>query len=110
LVFDLEKVNTLIVRVVDSQKNKPVQNVNVKVFKFEKDPITPLQWAENLRNGSPFKTLKFSMGTDENGKVKAEFAEGTYEVKVESYGFSEVYELFQDVEIIVVKPKKHWWQ
>ena len=65
----LEKTYKLIVKVVGSQKNKPIKNVNVKVFRLEKEPITLKQWAENLKNGTPFKTLMLSMNTDGNGNV-----------------------------------------
>ncbi len=44
------QTNKLIVRVVDCQK-KPIPNVKVNVFKIEKEPITPEQWVENLKNG-----------------------------------------------------------
>ncbi len=106
----LEKTYTFVVRVVNFQENTPIQNVNVKVFRLEKEPITPKQWAENLKNGSPFKTLVLSMNTDNNGNVTAEFPEGSYEVIVEKYGLSKVCELTQNVEAFFVEPKKHWWQ
>ena len=103
-----QQINKLIVRVVDFKK-KPIQNVTVKVFKIEKGPITPEKWVENLKNGSPFKSLVFSMKTDENGAVTAELPQGTYEAKVEKNSFSKVCELTQNVEVLVVEPKKHWW-
>jgi hypothetical protein len=106
----LEKTYKLVVRAVNSQKNTPLENVNVKVFKLEKEPITPKQWAENLKNGTPFKTLMLSMNTDSNGGVTVELPEGTYEAKVEKYGLSKAYELTQDAEILFMEPKKHWWQ
>ncbi len=106
----LEHTNKLIVRVVNHQKNKPIQNITVKVFKIEKKPITPEQWVKNLKNGPPFKTLVLSMNTDNTGTVTAEFPEGTYEAKVEGYGFNQICELTQNAEVLVIEPKKHWWQ
>ena len=106
----MEKTYTLVLRAVNFQKNKPIKNVNVQVFRLEKEPITPKQWAENLKNGSPFKTLILSMNTDNNGNVTAELPEGVYEAKVEKYGLSKVCELTHKVEILFIEPKKHWWQ
>lgn len=106
----LEKTYLLVIRVVNFQKNKPIKNVDVKVFRLEKEPITLKQWAENLKNGTPFKRLVLSMNTDDNGNVTAELAEGSYEVIVEKYGLSKVCELMQNVEILFIEPKKHWWQ
>jgi hypothetical protein len=100
--------NTLIVRVFDCQK-KPIPNVKVNVFKIEKNPITPEQWVENLKNGSPFKRLVFSINTDNKGAITAELPQGTYEAKVEKYGFNQTCDLTQNVEVLVVEPKKHWW-
>ena len=108
LEFLTRQLNEFIVRVVDFRKD-PIQNVMVKVFKIEKDPITPEKWAENLKNGTPFKSLVFSMNTDYNGAVTAELPHGTYEAKVEKYNFNKVCELTQNVEVLVVEPKKHWW-
>ncbi len=51
----LEKTYMLVVRVVNFQRNKPIKNVNIKVFRLEKEPITLKQWAENLKNGTPSK-------------------------------------------------------
>ena len=73
----LEKTYMLVVGVVDFQRNKPIKNVNVKVFRLEKAPITLKQYAENLKNGTPFKRLVLSMNTDDNGNVTAELAEGS---------------------------------
>ena len=105
----MEKTYTLVLKVVNFQKNTPIKNVNVKVFRLEKEPITPKQWAENLKNGSPFKTLILSRNTDNNGNVTAELPEGVYEAKVEKYGLSKVCELTHNVEILFIEPKKPWW-
>jgi hypothetical protein len=105
----MQKNSQLVVRVVDF-KNKPIPNVLVRGFRIEKDSITPEQWVENLKNYSPFKTLVFSRNTDNTGTVAAELPEGTYEVKVERYGFNQVYELTQNVDVLVIEPKKHWWR
>ena len=105
----LENIYRLTVKVVDSQRNKPIQDVNVKVFRVEKGPITPKQWIENLRNGTPFKTLMISMTTSNNGAVTVEFPEGVYEVKVEGYDLNQVCELTHNLEILFIEPKKHWW-
>jgi hypothetical protein len=105
----LEKIYRLTVKVVGSQRNKPIQDVNVKVFRVEKGPITPIQWIENLRNGTPFKTLMISMTTSNNGTVTVEFPEGVYEVKVEGYDLNQVCELTHNLEILFIEPKKHWW-
>jgi hypothetical protein len=75
----LEKTYVLVVSVVNFQGNKPIKDVNVKVFRLETEPITPEQWVENLKNGAPFKRLVLSMNTDDNGNVTAELAEGSYE-------------------------------
>jgi len=106
----LEKTYTLVLRVVNFQENKPIKNVNVKVFRLEKEPITVKQWAENLKSGNPFKMLILSMDTDNNGNVTAELTEGSYEVKVEKYGLNKVCELTQNDEVTFIEPKKHWWQ
>lgn len=103
------KTNKLVVRVVDFQR-KPIPDVTVRIFKIEKEPITPEQWVENLKNGSPFKSLVLSTNTDKTGIVTAEFPVGTYEAKVERYGFNQVCELTQNVEVLVIEPKKHWWR
>jgi hypothetical protein len=106
----LEKTYTLVIRVVNFQKNKPIKNVNAKVFRLEKESLTLKQWAENLKNESPFKRLILSMNTDNNGNVTAELTEGVYEVKVEKYGLNKVCELTQNDEVLFIEPKKHWWQ
>jgi hypothetical protein len=106
----LERTYTLVVRVVNFQKNNPIKSVNVKFFRLEKEPLAPKQWAENLKNGSPFKTLVLSMDTDSNGAVTAKLKEGSYEVKVEKYALSKVCELIQNTEVLFIEPKKHWWQ
>jgi hypothetical protein len=106
----LEKTYVIVVRVVNFQGDKPIKNVNVKVFRLEMDPITLKQWAENLKNGTPFKKLMLSMNTDNSGNVTAELAEGSYEVEVEKYGLSKVCELTQNDTVLFIEPKKHWWQ
>ena len=95
---------------VDSQRNKSIQNVNIKIFKLEKESITLKQWAENLKNGTPFKRLMISMDTDNYGKVTAELSEGTYETRVEKYGFANVCDLKQNDEVVFIEPKKQWWR
>jgi hypothetical protein len=104
----LEKTYMLVIRVVNYKK-EPSKNLNVKVFRLEKEPITLNQWAENLRNGTPFKRLILSMNTDNNGNVSAELPEGVYEAKVEPYGLNNVCDLTQNAEILFIEPKKHWW-
>jgi hypothetical protein len=106
----LEKTYVIVVRAVNFQGDKPIKNVNVKVFRLEMEPITLKQWVENLKNGTPFKKLILSMNTDNNGNVTAELAEGSYEAKVEKYSLSKVCELTQDDRILFIEPKKHWWQ
>ncbi len=106
----LEKTYKLVVKVVDYQRKKPIPNVNVKVFRVEKGPITPNQWAENLRNGTPFKTLITSMSTNSDGTLTVELPEGAYEATAEGYGSNQVCELNQNLEFLFVEPKKHWWQ
>jgi hypothetical protein len=105
----LEKTYKLIVRVVNFQGNKPIPDVTVKIFRAEKGPISPKQWAENLKNGTPFKTLITSMSTDNIGNVTAELPEGVYEAMVESYGLNQVCELTQNLEVLFIEPKKRWW-
>ena len=104
----LEKTYTLIVRIVNA-KNIPIENVNVKIFRVEKEGITLNQWAENLKNGSPFKRLILSIDTDNKGIVTAEVPEGVYEALIEQYGLNNVCDLTQNAEILFVEPKKHWW-
>ncbi len=106
----LEKAYVLVVSVVNFQRNKPIKNANVKVFRLEKEPITVKQWAENLKNGDPFKKLILSMSTDNNGNITAELTEGFYEAKVEEYGLRKAFELRQNANVLFVEPKKRWWQ
>ena len=110
VVVALEKIYMIVVRVVNFQGDKPIKNVNVRVFRLEMEPITLKQWAENLKNGSPFKKLILSMNTDDDGNVSAELAEGSYEVEVEKYGLSKFCELTQNDTVLFNEPKKHWWQ
>ena len=95
-------------------QNKTIQGFTLDTQKvdvaLEKTPITLTEWAENLKNGTPFKKLMLSMNTDNNGNVTAELAEGSYEAKVEKYNLSKVCELTQDDRILFIEPKKHWWQ
>ena len=93
---------------VDFRRNKPIQNVAVKVFKIEKEPITLEQWTENLKSGSPFKRLVLSAVTDNDGTVTSELPDGFYEAEVERYGFNKVCELNQNVNISFTEPKKRW--
>jgi hypothetical protein len=104
-----QKTYLLVVKVVNFQKNKPTKNATVKVFRLEKEPLTLKQWAENLKNGSPFKRLIVSMNTDNNGTVTVELAEGSYEVEEEKFGFNKVFDLTQNDEILFIEPRKHWW-
>ena len=106
----LEKTCLLAVSVVNFQANEPIANVNVKVFRLEKTPLTISEWTENLKNGTPFSKLMLSMNTDNNGIVTAKLAEGSYEAKVEKYNLSKVCELTRDEKIVFVERKKHWWQ
>jgi len=106
----LEKTYVLVVRVFSFQRNKPIKNVNVQVFRLEKTAITLKQWAEDLKNGTPFTKLILSMNTDNNGNVTAELAEGFYEAKVEKHGLNKPCELTQNNRALFIEPKKHWWQ
>jgi hypothetical protein len=106
----LEKNFVLVVGVVNFKGNNPIKDVNVKVFRLEKNPITLQQWAENLKNGTPFERLILSMNTDDKGNVTAELAEGSYAVKVEKYGLDKHFEITQNDKILFIEPKKHWWQ
>jgi formylglycine-generating enzyme required for sulfatase activity len=106
----LEKTYVLVVRVVNFQGNKPIKNVNVKVFRLEKEPITIKQWAENLKNGTPFKRLILSMNTDNDGNVTVKLAEGFYEAEVKKYGLNKVCHLTQNDRVLFIEPRKHWWQ
>jgi hypothetical protein len=105
----LEETYKLVVRAVNFQKDKPIKNINVKVFKLEKEPITVEQWAENIKNGASFKRLMLSKDTDDNGNVTAEFAKGVYEIHVENFGLK-ICELSQNTKILFVESKMHWWQ
>lgn len=87
-----------------------MKNISVKVFKLEKESITLKQWAENLKNGTPFKCLILSANTDNNGNVAVDLPEGSYEVQVEKYGLTNACELTKNVEVLFVEPKKHRWQ
>jgi hypothetical protein len=106
----LEKTYVLVVSAVNFQRNKPITNVNVKVFRLEKKSIIIKQWAENLKNGSPFEKLILSLNSDNNGNVTAELTEGSNEAKVEKYGLSKVCELTQNDTVLFIEPKNHWWQ
>ena len=108
--FGLEKTCLLVVNVVDFRSNKPIPNVNIKVIRLEKTPITLAEWTENLKSGNSFKKLMLSMNTDNSGSVTGKFAEGSYEAKVEKYNLSKVCELLHDDRILFMEPKKHWWQ
>jgi len=104
-----QKTYLLVVKMVNFQKNKPTKNANVQVFRLEKEPIALKQWAENLKNGSPFKRLIVSMNTDDNGTATVKLAEGSYQVEVGEFGFNKFFELTQNDEILFIEPKKHWW-
>ena len=106
----LEKTYAIVVSVVNFQRNKPIKNVNVKVFKLEKEPITVSQWAENLRNGNPFERLMLSVNTDNDGNVNSQLAKGSYDLEVEIYGLTKVCELTKEDRVLFAEPKKHWWQ
>jgi hypothetical protein len=105
----LEKTYVIVVRVVNFQGDKPIKNVNVKVFRLEMEPITLKQWVENLKNGTPFKKLILSMNTDNSGNVTAELVEGSYEMEVEKCNLSKVCELTQNDTVLFNESKKHWW-
>jgi hypothetical protein len=106
----IEKTYKLIVKVVDSKKNGAVKDFKIKIFRNEKEPISPELWAENLKNGAAFKRLVLIASTDNEGIVTAELVAGSYEFKLEAYGLSEICELTQNKEILFIEPKKHWWQ
>jgi hypothetical protein len=105
-----KKTYKLVIKVDSFQENEPIKNVNVKVFRLETAPISLQQWAENLKNGTPFKRLMLSMNTDDNGGVVAELAEGSYEVMVEKYGLRKIFELTKDEITVFIAPKKRWWK
>ncbi len=104
----LEKTHVMVIKVINYQKNKPTQNTNVKIFRLEKEPITIMQWAENLKNGGPFKKLILSTNTDNNGAVTVALIEGSYEVEVEKFG-NKVLEFTQNAEVLFIEPRRHWW-
>jgi hypothetical protein len=106
----LDKTYALALKVLNYKKTSPISNVNVKIFRIEKEPISPQQWVENLKNGAPFKKLMLSTDTDSNGAVTVELTLGTYEVKVEKYGLSKICELRQPEEVLFTEPKRHWWE
>ncbi len=106
----LEKTYKLAIRAVNFQKNEPIKNVNVKIFRLEKEPITVEQWAENIKNnGAPFKRLMLSKNIDDNGNLTVELVEGVYEIHAQNLGLK-VCDFKQDAEVLFVEPKKHWWQ
>jgi hypothetical protein len=105
----IESFYKLIIKVVDSKKIGAAKNVGVKIFRKEKEPISPEQWAENIKNGAAFKRLILTASTDNEGIVTTELAAGSYEVRLEAYGLSEICELTQNTEIRFIEPKKHWW-
>lgn len=90
-------------------KKIPIENAVVKIFRLEKEPISPEQWVENLRNGTSFKRLILSGKTDTNGILTAELISATYEVKVEGYGLGKIFDLAQNEEVLFIEPQKHWW-
>jgi hypothetical protein len=104
-----ENTYKLIVKVADSKKN-PIKDVNIKIFRIEKEPISPQQWAENLKNGEAFKRLTLVANTDNQGIVTAPLEAGSYEVNLEAYSLSQICELTQNKELLFIEPKKHWWQ
>jgi len=104
----LDKTYTLVVRVVNF-KNGPIENVNVKIFRLETEGITLSQWAENLRNGSPFKRMILAKNTDNKGNLIAELPEGVYEAIAEKNCLNKVFDLTQHIEVLLIEPKKHWW-
>ena len=104
----IDKIYILVVKVINFRKT-PIENAVVKIFRLEKEPISPEQWAENLRNGTSFKRLIFSGKTDASGTATAELISATYEVKVEGYAFAKILDVTQNEEILFVEPKKKWW-
>ena len=104
----IDKIYILVVKVINFRKT-PIENAVVKIFRLEKEPISPEQWAENLRNGTSFKRLIFSRKTDASGTATAELISATYEVKVEGYAFAKILDVTQNEEILFVEPKKKWW-
>jgi hypothetical protein len=106
----MDQTYNLVIKIMNFRKNRSVQNTIVKIFRLEKEPISPQQWVENLRNGAPFKRLVLSRNMDNNGVVTAELAIGAYEVKIDELAFAKTIELTQNSEILVIEPKKHWWK
>jgi hypothetical protein len=104
-----ENTYKLIVKVADSKKNA-IKDVNIKISRIEKEPISPQQWAENLKNGEASRRLKLVASTDKEGIVTAALVAGSYEVNLEAYGLSQICELTQNKELLFIEPKKHWWQ
>jgi hypothetical protein len=105
----LENIHTLVLRVVNSKENNPIKDVNVKVFRLETESIALKQWAENLKNGTPFKRLIFSANTDNNGEVTVDLPGDIYEATVEKFGLTKVCQLTKNIEVLFVEPKKNWW-
>jgi hypothetical protein len=105
----LENTHTLVLRVVNCKENKPIKGINVKVFRLETESITLKQWAENLKNCSPFKRLIFSANTNNNGEVTVDLPDDIYEATVETCGLTKVCQLTKNAEVLFVEPKKHWW-
>jgi hypothetical protein len=103
----IEKTFKLIVKVVDSKKNSAIKEVNIKIFRIEKEPISPEQWVENLKNGAAFKRLILVASTDNEGIVTVALVAGSYEVKLEAYSLSQICELTQNKELLFIEPKKH---
>ncbi len=99
----------LIAKVVDFE-NKPIENVIAKIIRLEKEPISPQQWVENLRNRAPFKRFILSKDIDKKGTVKVELTGGICEAKAPEYSLGKIFELTQNKEILFIKPKKKWWQ
>jgi hypothetical protein len=110
IVNVIEKNYNLTVKVVDSKKNDVIKNVSIKIFRNEKEPISPEQFTENIKNGAAFKRLILIASTDNEGIVTAELAAGSYEVNLEAYGLKEICQLDHNKEILFIEPKKHWWQ
>jgi hypothetical protein len=108
IVNVIENKYKLTVKVVDFKKNV-IKNVSVKIFRIEKEPISPEQFAENIKNGAAFKRLMLIASTNNEGIVTAELAPGSYEVNLEAYGLREICQLDQNEEILFIEPKKHWW-
>jgi hypothetical protein len=104
----IDNTHILTVKVINFKKI-PIENAVVKIFRLEKEPISPEQWVENLRNGTSFNRLILSGKTDSNGTVTAELTSGTHEVKVEGYALGKIFDVTQNDEVLLTEPKKHWW-